>query len=69
MAALKVNEEAILEKVGAVPEVTYTKDMRVSCSGGDGALGHPKVFFNINDEGYAECDYCDRLFIYAPDKA
>ncbi len=69
MANITVNEEAILAKLGPVPEVTYVKESRVACNGGSGALGHPKVYYTLNDEGYAVCNYCDRVFIYAPDKA
>lgn len=39
----------------------YTKE--VSCDGGEGPLGHPRVFLNVGSEGRVECPYCDRLFI------
>jgi len=64
-----VKVEDILEKLGPVPEVVYVSTTRVMCNGGGGALGHPKVWYTIGDDGYAECGYCDRAFIYAPDKA
>ena len=51
----------------AAPEVIYVKDRRISCDGGGGPLGHPKVYYNL-DDGEVRCGYCDRLFIYAPDK-
>lgn len=35
----------------------------VSCDGGGGALGHPKVWYVFDDNGRAECGYCDRVFI------
>ncbi len=69
MAEITANEEKILAKLGDVPEITYVKEARVACNGGDGPLGHPKVYYSLNDEGYAECGYCDRVFIYAPEKA
>lgn len=50
------------------PEVIYVKDRRVSCDGGGGALGHPTVWYSLED-GEAECGYCDRKFIYDPAKA
>lgn len=68
MANPTVDETAILAKIGDVPEVAYVADTRVACTGG-GALGHPKVWYTLNDEGYAECGYCDRVFIFAPEKA
>ena len=45
------------------PEVVYTDKRRVSCNGGGGALGHPLVWYSLED-GEAECGYCDRTFIY-----
>lgn len=50
-------------------DVVFTDKMQVSCSGGGGALGHPKVFYSIADKGYAECMYCDRVFVYDPAKS
>lgn len=45
------------------PELIYIKDHRAMCDGGGGALGHPRVYYEIGDEGYAECGYCDRRFV------
>ncbi|WP_411816951.1 zinc-finger domain-containing protein [Hyphococcus sp. DH-69] len=50
------------------PEVIYVDSLRVSCDGGDGALGHPVVWYSLED-GEAECGYCDRKFIYKPEAA
>lgn len=36
----------------------------VACDGGEGALGHPRVYLNLGDNGRVECPYCDRLFIF-----
>lgn len=47
------------------PEVIYTDKRRVSCNGGGGALGHPVVWYSL-DDGEAECGYCDRKFIFKP---
>tara|TARA_R110001592_G_scaffold29350_9_gene106618 strand:+ start:38384 stop:38569 length:186 start_codon:yes stop_codon:yes gene_type:complete len=35
----------------------------VSCDGGGGALGHPKVWYSFDDQPSVECGYCDRLFV------
>ena len=58
-----------------VPEVTLVETARVSCDGagqirgGAGyrpaALGHPRVFLQIDDKGYVDCGYCDRRFVLA----
>lgn len=48
------------------PEIIRTDKRRVSCDGsGDipAALGHPRVFLEIDEKGYAECGYCDRRFV------
>lgn len=47
------------------PEVIYVDKRRVACDGGGGALGHPIVWYAL-DDGEAECGYCDRKFIYCP---
>jgi uncharacterized Zn-finger protein len=36
---------------------------RVMCDGGGGALGHPKVWYELGEEGQVECGYCGRVFI------
>lgn len=49
-----------------VTETIIVKDKRISCDGsGDvpAALGHPKIWLEIDEKGYAECGYCDRKFI------
>ena len=35
----------------------------VSCDGGGGALGHPKVWYTLDGTRDVECMYCDRVFI------
>ncbi|MGF1542965.1 MAG: zinc-finger domain-containing protein [Parvularculaceae bacterium] len=50
------------------PETIYVATPVVACDGGGGALGHPKVWYSLED-GRAECMYCDRLFILDPAKA
>jgi uncharacterized Zn-finger protein len=46
------------------PEVIKTGSKRVKCDGGGGALGHPVVFYDMGDEAFVECLYCDRRFVY-----
>ena len=50
------------------PEIIYVDERRVACNGGGGALGHPLVWYAL-DDGEAVCGYCDRKFIYDPAKA
>ena len=56
-----------------IAETVPVDTKRVSCDGasairgGDrfrpAALGHPKVYLEIDDSGYVDCGYCDRRFI------
>lgn len=46
------------------PETLYVDDHIVACDGGEGPLGHPRVFLNLGEEGKVECPYCDRLFVF-----
>jgi len=62
-----------------VPEITIVESSRVWCDGAgqirgprDGAatyrpaaLGHPRVYLQIDEKGYADCGYCDRRFVLA----
>ena len=48
------------------PETVRTRVLRVMCDGSgavDAALGHPRVYLHIDDNGFVDCGYCDRRFI------
>ena len=55
------------------PETVFTDSHRVSCDGASNiraqsgfaaaALGHPRVYLEIDERGYVDCGYCDRRFI------
>ena len=57
------------------PEVTKVTTTRVWCDGATdirtgenykpAALGHPKVYLQIDEHGYVDCGYCDRRFVLA----
>ena len=48
------------------PETETVTKSRVACDGGEGALGHPRVWLQIPaDPGYVECPYCDKKFVLA----
>ncbi len=47
------------------PETVVVSTWKVACDGGEGALGHPRVWLSIPHEtGFAECGYCDRRYIH-----
>lgn len=48
------------------PETIRVKTLRVACDGSGevpAALGHPRVYLHIDDNGYVDCGYCDRRFV------
>ncbi|MBI3437480.1 MAG: zinc-finger domain-containing protein [Proteobacteria bacterium] len=44
------------------PEVIAVTSKRVKCDGG-GALGHPVVYYDMGEDDFVECLYCDRRFV------
>lgn len=45
------------------PETEVVSQWKVACDGGDGALGHPRVWLTIPHEaGFVECGYCDKRY-------
>lgn len=52
------------------PETELVSTRRVACDGGEGALGHPRVWLSIPEEtNFVECGYCDKKYIYDPANA
>ena len=48
------------------PEIVHTETRRIACDGaGDiaPALGHPRVWLEIDASGFVDCGYCDRRFV------
>ena len=47
------------------PETEVVESTRIACDGGEGALGHPRVWLQIDhDKGFVECGYCDKKFVH-----
>jgi NADH dehydrogenase (ubiquinone) Fe-S protein 6 len=57
------NREAMIE----APETLFVRTRRISCDGSGAdvppALGHPRVWLEIDESGAVECGYCDRRFV------
>ena len=54
-----------MDMTTAVPETKIVESYRVACDGGEGALGHPRVWLQIpSDAGWVECPYCDCKMIH-----
>jgi uncharacterized Zn-finger protein len=46
------------------PETEVVRTWKIACDGGEGALGHPRVWLTIPQEtGFVECGYCDKKFV------
>lgn len=50
------------------PETIRVNATRVACDGasdipGGAALGHPRVWLQMDESGAAECSYCDRRYV------
>ena len=44
-------------------ETLYSDSEVVCCDGGDGPLGHPRVYLNMEGKGWIDCPYCGRRYI------
>lgn len=45
------------------------KENKASCDGGGGALGHPKIFINLDKPQICWCTYCGLPFVGPPSLA
>jgi len=49
------------------PEIEEVDRTRIACDGGQGPLGHPRVWLSIPTDGphagWVECPYCDKRFV------
>ena len=47
------------------PETITVDSRNIACDGGDGPLGHPRVWLHIEGE-QTFCPYCSRIYRLAP---
>jgi uncharacterized Zn-finger protein len=45
------------------PETIEVESNVVACDGGEGPLGHPRVYLNMGAKRDVECPYCGRRFV------
>jgi uncharacterized Zn-finger protein len=45
------------------PETIEVESRTVACDGGEGPLGHPRVYLNMGGKDSIECPYCGRHFV------
>jgi uncharacterized Zn-finger protein len=43
-------------------ETLHVNTKKVSCDGGKGVLGHPKVYLNMGENNFVICPYCSKFF-------
>ncbi|XP_016945552.3 NADH dehydrogenase [ubiquinone] iron-sulfur protein 6, mitochondrial [Drosophila suzukii] len=61
-----VNENWGIQLIEEVPPKECTERV-VFCDGGDGPLGHPKVYINLDKPGNHICGYCGLRFVKKDD--
>jgi len=44
-------------------EIIEVETAVVACDGGDGPLGHPRVYLNVGKAGQIDCPYCSRRYV------
>jgi len=49
--------------------VIIVTTQRVSCDGGGGAMGHPRVYMDMGSDTSVRCKYCDRIYKLDPNAA
>ena len=47
------------------PQIFRVTSTRVACDGEeDGVPGHPRVWLQMGAEGWVDCGYCDRRYVF-----
>ena len=59
---LQVNEQFAIDLVAEEP-VVVVKNNHTWCDGERGALGHPKVYINLDKPEIMDCGYCGKRFL------
>ncbi|KAI9830044.1 MAG: hypothetical protein M1819_005874 [Sarea resinae] len=59
---------AAIELIHKQP-VRWQKESRVSCDGGGGPLGHPRIFINVDKPQICWCTYCGVPFAHEKHRA
>lgn len=47
------------------PKTVEVTQSRIACDGGDGALGHPRVWLTLGPDGTVDCGYCGTRYVRA----
>lgn len=60
---------AMAETAPEPAETIPVQSREVACDGGDGPLGHPRVYLNMGDQPAIDCPYCGRHYVFQPGDA
>ena len=68
MEATLERDGYVLTSLDGLMETVRTNSPRVACDGardirGGAALGHPRMWLEIDESRLVECGYCDRRFV------
>merc|ERR1712183_380564 len=61
----QVNDKCAIDLIKDVPPIAVNKRV-VACDGGGGALGHPRVYINLDDGEPHSCIYCGLRYVFNP---
>ncbi|KAI0296194.1 zinc-finger domain-containing protein [Russula brevipes] len=65
MMELQPNPLSAMELIANEP-IRVVHGRKAICDGGDGPLGHPKIYINLDKPGPQPCGYCGLRFEQAP---
>eukprot|EP01137_Pigoraptor_chileana_P009483 Opistho-2@57838 len=57
----EVNAHPAIDMINAIPPKKVHSRV-IACDGGGGALGHPKIYINLDQPGPKACGYCGLRF-------
>jgi uncharacterized Zn-finger protein len=52
-----------MQKTMSEADRVEVESEQVSCDGGEGPLGHPRVYLNMEGKGHIVCPYCSCEFV------
>eukprot|EP00095_Tigriopus_kingsejongensis_P006919 maker-scaffold44_size478958-snap-gene-1.13 protein:Tk06919 transcript:maker-scaffold44_size478958-snap-gene-1.13-mRNA-1 annotation:"loc100127764 protein" len=61
----EVNQQWAVNIIKEEP-IVMTDLPTIGCDGGGGALGHPRVYINVERGGVEDCTYCGKRFQMKP---
>ncbi len=61
----EVNQRWAIDLIAKVPPIECSQRV-VHCDGGGGALGHPRVYINLDSNEPVACIYCGLRYVYKP---